>query len=120
MKCYALQPNDPLLGYIFQPRLIQPYLRLLRRQIAPAALLALTQNEVILIEEGPSSATRYGWYFTFCPRTCITGIDARPDEKTQDIQVHLKRASHLASRQIRLENNSALAWQSLWQTLSKN
>jgi len=42
LKIYALQPDERLLGFVFQPRIMQPFLRIFHRLVAPTALLALT------------------------------------------------------------------------------
>jgi hypothetical protein len=111
---YALQPDEHLLACVYQPRILKPYLRVLKRLLAPAGILALTDRELILIEEGRSSATSYGWYFTFCPRTNITGIEAKPNGTLMDLRVHLKKETVTTDHLMTLDVETAQEWQALW------
>jgi len=114
LRHYALQSDERLLGFVFQPRITQRYWRLFHRLIAPAALLALTDHELIAIEEDRTTSAAYGWLFTFCPRVCVVGIEARPCEAWQDLHVHLARGGVAAERRVTVGNEAALAWQALW------
>ena len=81
------QPGERLLGFVFQPRIIQRVLGIFPRLAAPAALLALTENEILLIEEGRTNATSYGWFVTFCPRRYVTGVESTPHSEWQNVYV---------------------------------
>jgi hypothetical protein len=113
LRYYALQPDEQLLGYVFQPRIMKKYLHVFRRQVAPPKLLALTQSGLIMIEEGMSSATRYGWFITYCPRNCVERVEIKPNSAWQDVIVHLSRGDVAAERWTKLGNEAALAWQDI-------
>lgn len=119
LKIYAMQPGEPLLGFVFQPRIMRPYFRIFHRLVAPAALLALTQNDLVLIQEGRSSVSSYGWFITFCPRICVSGIEITPNVEWQDVNIHLKRGDFTADHQVTVENTAARNWQSLWMRLNQ-
>jgi hypothetical protein len=114
LRGYGLLPGERLLGCVFQPRIIQRVLGIFPRLAAPAALLALTENEIMLIEEGRTNPTSYGWFITLCPRNYVTGVEARPGAEWKDVHVHLKKGEITADHQVTLENAAAQAWQSLW------
>lgn len=114
LQHYALQPDERLLGYVFQPRIVQRYLRVIRRDAAPTTLLALTDTELIVVEEGLGYATRYGWFFTFCPRMGVAGIEIESKAGRQAVRARLARGKVTAERQVTLENDAALAWRDLW------
>ena len=58
-----------------------------------------------------SISIRYGWIFTFCP---LAGIEQKPAEVWQELQVHLNRGDVAVDRRVILEHEAALAWQNLW------
>jgi len=114
LRYYALQPDEHLLGYVFQPRIVRRYWRVFHRQIAPMTLLALTENTLIVIEEEQIGRAPLGWHFTFCPRICVSGIEAKPNKEWQDLYVHLVRGPVGADRRMTLDNETTLAWRALW------
>jgi len=112
---YALQPDERLLGYVLQPRILCPRWRLFEREVAPASLLALTDRQLILLEETPASPRQvsYAWRFTFCPRPCVSGVDLELGKEWQRLTVRLRREV-TAQHQVTLENENAHAWARLW------
>jgi hypothetical protein len=107
----ALRPGEPLLGFVFQPRRIQRRWYVFRQLRTPATLFALTDREVILVEEDNTS---YGWLMTFCPRVCITSIESQTNQGERDLCVRLTRNNVTWERQIRLESPTVQAWEDLW------
>ncbi len=114
LRLYALQPGEKLLGYVFQPRIAQPLLRFFHRPIAPASLLALSDQAVILIEENKASGASYGWVVTLCPRKTVTKIVNQPARAWRNISVHLLRNAVRAERNLILETRIAQAWETFW------
>ena len=114
LRLYALQPGEQLQGYVFQPRITQPFLRFFRRAIAPASLLALTDQAVILIEEDKVRGAAYGWIITICPRNFVAEIEFKPERDWLEGSVHLQRNGVIEVRKLTLENKTALAWETLW------
>jgi len=114
LRLYALQPGEKLLGYVFQSRITRPLLHFFHHPIAPASLLAMTDQAVILIEEDKARGAAYGWIITICPRKYVTDIECNPDREWQVGRVHLKRNGINEVRKLTLENEKALAWEALW------
>ncbi len=114
LRLYALQPGEQLLGYVFQPRIAQPFLRFFHCPIAPSSLLALTNQAVILIEEDKARGASYGWIITICPRKYVAEVECNPDRDWQTGYVDLQRNGVNKVRKLTLENETALAWKALW------
>jgi len=89
LRLYALRPGERLLGYVCQPRIAQRFLRYFSRPIAPASMLALTNQAVILIEEDKAWGASYGWLITLCPRRYIVNIESRPNQEWREVSVRL-------------------------------
>jgi hypothetical protein len=119
LKDYALQPDERFLGYVFQSRIVQKTWWIFQRLLVPATLLAITDNELILMEEGRTSATSYGFFITFCPRAYVKGVETRPDGEWQDVYVHLEKGGGTTDHQVTIEKNKAQAWLSLWSDLNQ-
>lgn len=114
LTIFAMQPAEQLLDFVFQPRIQQKIWLIFQRLVAPAALLALTDRQLLLVEEGCTSATQYGWYITFCPRDCVSRVEIAPNAAWQDVRVHLSKENATAEFRVMLDNPAVLAWQSLW------
>lgn len=115
LREYTLQPGERLLGLVFQPCVEQIYLGILRRRVVPIAVLALTDRNFLILEEGLSNATSYGWFITFCPRACVAGFDFKPNMMWQDMSIRLTRNNLTAERQVKVEEKAVRDWQALWE-----
>ena len=111
---YGLLPGEHLQGFVFQPRIKQKIFGPFHRQVAPAALLALTEHECIVIEEGRTNPTSYGWSILFCPRQYLSGVESLPNAEWLNMSFHLAMESHLADHQVMLEQEAAQDWLTLW------
>lgn len=115
LRLYGLQPGECLLGLVFQPGLWERHGSLFRRQISANTLLALTNHDLVIVEEERTGRTNpYGWILTFCPLAGVKGFEAAPGESWQEMQLHLTRDGVAVDRQVTLERETVQAWQNLW------
>ena len=114
LKHYSLQDDEQLLGYVFQPARHKPKFASSRTPPKPGSLLTLTDRQLILIEEGISSAMSYGYFITWCPIANVTGVETRPNDTRQDVCVHLRKGAVTAEIQLTQDNPNALACEALW------
>jgi hypothetical protein len=115
LRLYGLKAGERLLGVVFQPGIWQDHGYFFHRQIAATTLLALTDRELILVEEERTGQPNaYGWIFTFYPLACVMMVELKPGETWQELHLHLTRGDGIADRQVILEPQAALAWQNLW------
>ncbi len=114
LRLHALQPGERLFGYVFQPRITQPFLRFFSRPVAPAALLALSDRALILIEEDKAQGAAYGWIVTICPRRYIAEIKSTPRQELHELSICLMRNAARDERKVILEEDAAHAWEILW------
>lgn len=115
LQFYALQPDEQLLGYVFQPRIREPVLHYFYHAIAPAALLALTDQTVILIKEDRMRGASYGWLLTLCPRANINDITIAPRGERSEVCVQLAGDNVTTDQSVILESDTASDWQKVWQ-----
>ena len=112
---YALLPEEQVLGFVFQPGIWGKRWHLFPLKISEATLLALTDRQLIVVEErSQSKFPAYGWIFTFYPRRAIEriGITTRLDR--QELVIGLKSTGNLNDHRVILEDANDLAWQELW------
>jgi hypothetical protein len=120
LRNYALQPDEHLSGYIFQPLIQKKKFGFSKQPLAPASLIALTDRQLILVEEGLTSAMSYGYFFTICPIENVSQIELRPNEAVkannpiQDVQFQFTRDGVTTERKLTFENPNAQAAQALW------
>ncbi len=114
LRLFALQPGERLLGFVFQPRIVQRRRYWFSRPIAPATLLALTDRDVILVTEDKMRGAAYGWVITGCPRHCVAAIEIVPSLEWRIVCVHLARHAVTTELQVTLEADTAQAWEALW------
>ena len=119
LRIHGLQPAECLLGFVFQPGLWTPWWRFFWRQVSATTLLALTDRQLIILEEERNGQrTAYGWIVTFCPRVCLAGLEYKPGEQWHELHVRLAREGVATKRQVILAPETALAWQELWRRYS--
>ena len=120
LRLHALQPGEKLLGYVFQPRIVQRSWYWFHHPIAPATLLALTDQALILIKEDWSRVSSYGWHITICPRDCVAEIRTAPNREWSDVSVHLIRNNVTVEHRVTVENGIAQRWEELWSAQCEN
>jgi hypothetical protein len=118
LRSYALQRDEYLLGYIYQPRIKERFLRFFNRPIAPNSLLALTDQAVVLIKEDKARGASYGWIITICPRNVVQTVDSIPMGKWQKLSVLLLRNNVSTQRNLILDHKITQACKSLWTSQS--
>jgi hypothetical protein len=112
---HGLQPDERLLGFVFQPSIWTRRWRFLPYQVSATTLLALTDRQLIILTENKvGRQANYGWIFTFCPLAGVVGIEQKPVGPWQELQMHLERGGAAVDRRITLEPQVALAWRDLW------
>ncbi len=115
LRLYALQPDEQLLGFAFQPRRVGRRWGPFGGVAAPAALLALTDRAVIFIEEARvTRGAPQGWLITLCPRRCIDRMEGKPLEARRAVCVRLTQDDLTVERQVTVETETARAWEALW------
>lgn len=116
----GLQRGEQLLGFVFQPAIWTRHWRFFSRQLTAALVLALTDRQLIILEEDKTGEKgSYGWIFTFCPLASVSGMEMKLSEGRQEWYLHLRRGVTMLDRQITFEPETALIWQDLWSRYSR-
>ncbi len=115
LRLEGLQQSESLLGFVFQPAVWATRYRFFHRQVSAATLLALTDREMIVIEEERKGRyAAYGWILTFYPLASIDEIRASPGRAWQELEVRLTRGAVALDRRILLEQDITEAWRDIW------
>ena len=112
---YGLLPGEHLFGFVFQPAIWGQRWHFLPIKISETTLLALTDQQLIVVEEQSRSRfPAYGWIFTFYPRKAIKKFGINPTWRWQELIIELKNKTGAVDRRIVLEESNGFAWQELW------
>ena len=116
LEKHCLQADEYVQGFVFQPRLVKRYLRFIHRLIAPASLMTLTDRQLILIEEGMTSATSYGYFFTWCPLQNVARIEIRLKDHLREVYATLQKDGVSVEHRLTQIPANAEACQALWES----
>jgi len=112
---YGLLPDEQVLGFVFQPGIWGKRWHLFPIKISEATLLALTDRQLIVVEErSQSKFPAYGWIFTFYPLKAIEKIEITTRLDRQELVIGTKSTGGLNDHKVILEDANDLAWQELW------
>jgi hypothetical protein len=117
LRIYALQAEEELCGFVFQPEISEPRLGFFRRKITPNTLLALTDRQVVLIQEEIASASNYGWVISHFPRQHISKIQSDPYYERQIIHIQAGSSQKGNIKSIILAPETAQDWMHLAESL---
>lgn len=70
---YILQKNEVLLDFVFLPRLVRK-IGFIKINLTPNILIAVTDKQLVIIEDDFSTVSLYTWILTFIPRDNFKGI----------------------------------------------
>jgi hypothetical protein len=112
---YGLLPEEYVLGYVFQHGIWGQHWHLFPLQMSETTLLALTDKQLIVVEEQSwSRFPAYGWILSFYPRKTIENIGVTSSRSWQELIIEMKSRAGLIERRILMEQANVLAWQELW------
>ena len=116
LRFYILAPGERLLALAFQPAIWLRRLLILRRQVMPASVLALTDRHVSLIEERAAlgGSRSYGWIFTFIPLHGVASMHSAPMPRGRLISIEMLVAGAAATYELGLTTEVAAAWEAQW------
>jgi hypothetical protein len=124
LRYYSLAPGERVLAAVFQPAIWQKGRYLVRRQVTPNTLLALTDRKLALIEEKraqpwsrPPGAGQgeYGWIFTYIPVDRVVEMSIAPNEGLSDLAIKMEWGAAAHTRVLTLETAVADQWLRAWE-----
>ena len=110
----AIQPGERVLGYVFQPEISEPWLKIFHKKIFPQIVLALTDKQLILLQQDLKFQAHHEWIFTFIPLYRITSIKLVDYMKWQRVSPQLLFDSLQQDIVVILEPTQAQKWRSIW------
>lgn len=109
LDLYALLPDEPLLAYVWQPRVTG----LLGRVRLPAAVLALTPHYVLHVSEARAKGAAYGWSIGVYPRRWLADEQLVLETPWARIQWGLGHPGEAVRFEAQLQPQVAQAWSAL-------
>jgi hypothetical protein len=124
LRYYSLAAGERAVAAVFQPAIWRKGKRIVRRQVTPNTLLALTDRKVVLIEEKraqpwsrPPGAGQgeYGWIFTYIPLDRVVDISVASEEGLSELTLAFTWGAVSDTRVLRLEPDVAEQWLAAWE-----
>jgi hypothetical protein len=112
-KIRALQADEKMRAVVSQPEIIERHLKIFKHKICPNAALAITQQQIVLLEESQTTNGKYAWIFTFCPVYRLSSTEQVDDQEYHKIKIHLSAADSEAVEVI-MDDPHARKWQEIW------
>ena len=114
LKNEAIQADELILGYVYQPEIHQPFLRNFYRRLFPQTAMALTGQQLILLQQDLANLSHHEWIFTFIPLYRIASIQPAGYKEWQKLSIHLLSGSQQQDIDVTLEPVNARKWNSIW------
>jgi hypothetical protein len=89
LKNEAIQPGERILGYVYQPEIHQPFLKNFYRRLFPQTVLALTDQQLILLQQDLANLSHHEWIFTFIPLYRIAAVQPAGYKQWQKLSIQL-------------------------------
>jgi hypothetical protein len=112
LDIYGLLPGEKLEELVFQPRSWQPWLYFFQRPLSTNALVLLTTNYFVVIEE--ELLVEQGWILSYIPRNNMVRIQSRACGLWSELSFQLCRANQSVDYKLLLKHEFAEAWRTLW------
>jgi len=114
LRLEALQPEERLLGCVYQPEIHETRLGFVRRRAAPETALALTDQQVILLQQDMTRRTRHDWVFTFCPWRRVARLEQAAFRAWQKMTIRVRPEAAQQRLEAVFEPDQAAACCALW------
>ncbi len=109
--CYALLPDEHLMGVAFQPEIRQRLWYGVSKRVVSASVLALTDRQVIVVgEEETNKRHQYGWVITYFPRSSVDGVTATSEDGKQCLRVRLRKPGGRVEQEVDLPQTTGEDW----------
>lgn len=110
----ALQPDETVFGYVYQPEIRDQRYRVFKHKIFPQTVLSLTSRQLILLQQDLKYKTHHEWIFTFIPLYRISHMSQEMVDDRQKFSIHLIPDSVRQKTEILLEPQNAQKWEAIW------
>jgi hypothetical protein len=82
--------------------------------------LALTDQQMIILEEGKTTYGKYAWIFTFCPAYRLVKTEQMDYLTWRKVKIHLFPTADDEDIEVIMDRQHALQWQETWQKVISN
>jgi hypothetical protein len=114
LRNYGLQRNERLCGYAFQPRIVKRFLGLFPKISVPGCVAAFSENGFVLMQEGSSNATSYGWFIAICHKRLLSDVEITAGEKLSTVAVKINAGAKTEIINLEWEHKPSQELKSLW------
>ncbi len=91
---FILQKNEELLDFVFLPKMVHKF-GLIKINLTPNVLLAVTGRMLVIIEDDFSVTSVYTWILTYIPMNNVRGISFEKMKRFTKVALTIKRGNLL-------------------------
>lgn len=114
----AIQKGERVLGYVFQPEIREPWLRIFHKRIFPQTVVAFTDQQLILLQQDLDFDEHHEWLFTFIPIHRIASIKLIPYKTWQKAFIHFPAEYNQTPIELILDSVRSGKMQKIWTMIS--
>ena len=120
LKGEAIQPGESVLGHVYQPELREPVLKVFQRKVFPQTVLAVTNHQLILLQQDLKSKTHHEWIFTFVPVYRISQFSTEGIRDWQKITFYLAPEFADQNIEILFEAQNSQKFLTIWNAINSS
>lgn len=117
LRIEALQAEEKVLGYVYQLEIRVPWLKVFHRSLSPQTVIAVTNQQIILLQQDLKLKTHHEWIITFCPLYRVVEVKNEAFKQWQKITFHLLPFDqpHI---EVIVGTKNAQKWSKIWDKLT--
>jgi hypothetical protein len=119
-KIRALQAGEQVQAVVSQPEIVARKLKLFKQHVSPNIALAITTQQMIILEEGRTTNGKYAWIFTFCPAYRLLTLEQKDYRDWHKVKIHLSPMTAGDDIEVIMNSQHAREWQEAWQKVVAN
>lgn len=102
VSIYVLQSGENLRDFLYLPRLVKK-IGFIKINLLPDVLLAITDRQLVILEDDLSPASAYSWLLTYIPLDNFSGTEVEKFKGSTEIKLKVKRAKAIEYISIRIQ-----------------
>ena len=103
VSIYVLHKGERLQDFLFMPRLVKK-IGFIKMNILPDILIAITDRQLVILEDDLSPTSAYTWLLTYIPLSNFSGIKIKRSNGFTDLTIKAEKSKTSQDISIRIED----------------
>lgn len=106
----AIQPDEKIIGHLFQPEITRPWMRYFKRRVFPKFIFVLTDKQMIVLQEDLKYKVHHEWLFSFVSLSKISSVNFEESDDLIKIAIRHKQGDEFGGIDLMIEPSQADEW----------